>query len=288
MARPDAEEQGESLDPKEMKAAEKARKQEAKKKKDKKDKADTGGQEEGIEEERTHGVLAVIFSSFFILVIWLGIFGLLIHWDVAGLGSTIFYPVLKNVPYVNRILPPREGEEETVDVQYPYATVEEAVVRIKELEQQLTDAKNQETAGSQNISDLQAQVERLKGFEQDQANFEEMKTKFYREVIFSDNAPDINEYKKYYESIDPANAAELYKQVVQQDAYDSKAEEYAKTYSAMKPKQAAAILEQMTDNLPLAVKILQHMNTDARSAILGAMSPDIAAKLTKLMDPKTP
>ncbi len=46
--------------------------------------------------------------------------------------------------------------------------------------------------------------------------FEEEKAKFYKEVVFSDQAPDINEYKKYYESIDPQNAENLYKQVVEQ------------------------------------------------------------------------
>ena len=53
----------------------------------------------------------------------------------------------------------------------------------------------------------------------------------------------------------------------------------------MKPKQAAAIMEQMTDNLELVAKILQNMKTADRSAILGAMDSEIAARITKIMEP---
>ena len=73
--------------------------------------------------------------------------------------------------------------------------------------------------------------------------------KFYEEVIFSEEAPDIEEYKKYYESIDPENAEYLYKQVVAQIETDKIMDEYKKGYTEMKPKQAAAIFEEMTDNL---------------------------------------
>ena len=53
----------------------------------------------------------------------------------------------------------------------------------------------------------------------------------------------------------------------------------------MKPKQAAAIFNSMTDNLQLAAKILENMNAEDRGNILGAMNPDTAAKITKIMEP---
>ena len=77
----------------------------------------------------------------------------------------------------------------------------------------------------------------------------------------------------------------LYKQVVQQQEADAEIEEYAKTYSEMKPKQAAAIMEAMQDNLKLVVKILENMGTDARSDILAAMNAEVAARITKMMEP---
>ena len=64
-------------------------------------------------------------------------------------------------------------------------------------------------------------------------------------------------------------------------------QDYAAAYSAMKPKQAAAIFEQMTNNLDLAARILKVMSADDRGAILGAMNSEVAAKITKIMDPES-
>ena len=64
-------------------------------------------------------------------------------------------------------------------------------------------------------------------------------------------------------------------------------QDYAAAYSAMKPKQAAAIFEQMTNNLDLAARILKVMSAEDRGKILGAMNSEVAAKITKIMDPES-
>ena len=66
-----------------------------------------------------------------------------------------------------------------------------------------------------------------------------------------------------------------------------KVKEYAATYTQMKPKEAAGIFESMTDNLDLVAKILMTMNSQQRGEIMGQMDPEIAAKLTKIMDPES-
>ena len=60
-----------------------------------------------------------------------------------------------------------------------------------------------------------------------------------------------------------------------------------KTYSEMKPKDAAKIFEAMTDNLNLVSRILGSMSSKQRSDILAAMDAEVAAKLTKIMDPES-
>ena len=77
----------------------------------------------------------------------------------------------------------------------------------------------------------------------------------------------------------------MYKQVVQQQEADTEIEDYVNTYASMKPKQAAALMEKMTDNLKLVAKILTNMDTDARAKILDAMDSEVAARLTKIMEP---
>ena len=268
-----------ALDKKARKKAEKARKKEEKKQR--KEEKKQQGEEAAEEEDGGGSKIAVVLATIVFIAIWLAILGLIIKMDIGGFGSTVLQPILKDVPVVNKILP-ESAEGPVVDAQYPYTTLNEAIERIKELEVELSNAQTQTEGNSDYVAQLEAEVARLREFESEQSAFEEEKTKFYKEVVFNENAPDISEYKAYYEGIDPANAEVLYKQVVQQQ---QASEEYAKTYSEMKPNQAAAIMEAMQDNLKLVVKILQNMETDARSKILAAMDAEVAARITKMMEP---
>lgn len=274
------------LDKKAAKKAEKARKKEEKKnrklaKKEAKNQLDGDYQEE----ESTGGKIAVFLVTLIIIAIWVAILGVLIHFDVGGFGSTVMQPILKDVPYINKILPKTEEEENKDSDKYPYKNLDEAIAYIKELEKELADAKDSNSENDAYVADLESQAAQWQEYKANEAKYEEEKAKFYEEVVFSDQAPDINEYKKYYESIDPENAEALYKQVVEQQQEDEQIQDYVKAYSQMKPKQAAAIFDTMTDDLELVAKILSAMNADARGDILGNMNTDTAAKVTKLMEP---
>ena len=276
------EEQEETLDPKAVKKAEKERKKEEKKLKKQQKKQDSLEMDEE-ENETAGGKLVIVFVTILIIAVWLAIFALLIKWDVGGFGSSVLYPLLKDVPYVNKILP--EVNDPNKDDPYAYESIDDAVAQIKKLEKQLAKAKESSGDSDETISELQDEVARLKVYEQEQADFEEIRTKFYEEVVFGDKAPDIVEYKTFYESIDPENAEQLYKQVVSQMQEDEEVADYVKAYSEMKPKAAASIMESMTDDLELVAKILSNMKADKRGDILAAMSPDVAASVTKLTEP---
>ena len=239
------------------------------------------------ENEETEGgnKVVLVLVTLLIIVIWLGIIALLIKADVGGFGSSVLQPILKDVPVINKILPASDEIVSTESESGQYSNVGDAVEQIKELEKQLDAANSQVAEDSQMIDDLNSQVADLSTYKEDQAAFEEEKQKYYEEVVFSDKAPDIKEYKAYYESIDSENAEVLYKQVVQQLQDDQKVTDYANTYASMKPKEAAAIFDSMTDNFDLVAKILGAMDSDSRANILGAMNSDNAAKITKIMNP---
>lgn len=276
-----AEENEEVLDKKAAKRAGKAQKKAEKKRaKAEQDELDMD------EETTTGGKIAVFFVTLIIILIWLAIIVLLIKWDVGGFGSTVLAPILKDVPYVNRILPDSALEQiSTEDSEYAYTSVDEAVEQIKILEIQLAEAQNTTTANAEYIAQLESQAAELAQYKQEEAEFEAEKQKFYEEVVFSDTAPDIEEYKAYYEAIDPANAEIIYRQVVQQTQIDEELEDYVKTYSSMKPKEAAAIFNTMTKDLQLVADILENMDAQSRANILGKMDPDTAAKVTEIMEP---
>ena len=158
---------------------------------------------------------------------------------------------------------------------------------IKELELELERAQTSQTSNAEELAELKAQVERLKTFEDNQVDFQRVVTEFYEEVVYADKGPGIEEYRKYYEEMNPATAEYLYKQVIQQSEESKKISEYVESYSSMKPASAAAIFAQMTDNLDLVSRILGAMDSEQRGSILAAMDPELASRLTKMMDPES-
>ncbi len=246
---------------------------------------------EGSEDDDEGGLLPVILVTLFIILVWMAILALLVKLDIGSFGSSVLTPVLKDVPVVNRILPgyPDSLSGNAVsgnEAQYAgYDNLDDAVHRIKELENELADARAAINEDDKTINELRNEVDRLKTFENNQVEFEKIKDEFYNEVVFGDGAPDIEQYQKYYEQIDPTNAQILYKQVVQQVRSNDELAEYAKPYASMKAKDAAEIFNNMTDRLALVAKILEAMGTDARGDVLGAMDPDVAAQVTKIMEP---
>ena len=279
-----ADEKEEVLDAKAARKAEK--KAEKQRKKEEKKLAKQQELEDDTEESSGGSKVALVFVTLIIIIIWLAILALLVKMDVGGFGSTVLAPVLKDVPYINKILPATdESELDTEDTEYPYQTLDEAVAYIKELELELQTAQEGSSENSAYVAQLESEVAKLQQYEQNEADFENEKAQFYEEVVFNDKAPDISEYQKYYESIDPANADELYKEVVQQEQTSQELTDYVSTYSQMKPKEAAAIFDTMTDNLELVAKILNQMDRQSAANILGKMDSQTAAKVSELMEP---
>ena len=86
---------------------------------------------------RKEGAGSKIITILIVLVIvaiWVAVFGVLIKLNIGNFGSEVLYPVLKDIPVLNRILP---DVEEEYSGSYNYSSVSEAVAKIKELEKLL-------------------------------------------------------------------------------------------------------------------------------------------------------
>lgn len=246
---------------------------------------DNGAVYSGDEDEGSGFSVALIILL--IVIIWLAILALLVKLDIGGFGSSVLYPLFKDVPVINKILPDTVISDENDYSDEEFTTLAEAqreINRLRKENDELRAGNSEDNADE--IEAYREEIKRLQTFEDSQIEFQKLKTEFYEEVVFSENAPGIDEYKKYYEEIDPENAEYLYKQVVAQLEADKELSEYVKAYSDMKPKQAAAIFEMMTDNLDLVAKILGNMDSNTRGKILGVMDSEIASQITKIMDPE--
>ena len=244
-------------------------------------------QESELYDENSGGsMFGAIIITIVLVIVWIAIFCLVVKLDIGGVGTNVFAPILKNVPVVKMILP-KDSITETEDIEsyYGYTSLSDAVDRIKVLETELSNIQTENETNKEQIDALTTEVNRLKTFEANQVEFERIKNQFYQEVVYSEKGPGPEQFARYYESIDPATAEYIYRQVIQEEEVSEEIKEYAKAYASMKPKQAAAIFNNMTDNLQLAAKILENMSAEDRGNILGAMDPTVAAKITKIMEP---
>lgn len=234
------------------------------------------------------GGFTTFLTTLFIVVLWIAVICIVIKMDVGGFGSSVLAPLLKDVPVVNKILPGSSITETTDSETYGgYSSLRDAVDQIKSLEKQVEQLQGAIKEKDSEVDTLKAEVLRLQPFEEKQVDFQRIRTEFYEDVIYAEKGPGAEEYVKYYQSMDPATAEYLYKQVITQLQASKEVQDYASTYAQMKPKAAAAVFENMQGDLNLVADILLEMNAESRAAILNAMDPEVAAKLTKIMNPES-
>ena len=265
-----------------LKKEQKAQKKEAKRRA-----REIARQEEALDEEDSGGI-ATFFATLLIVVLWIAVICVVIKLDVGGFGSSVMTPLLKDVPVVNKILPGKVSDTETEeeDIYGGYTDLKDAVDRIAQLELELERAKTSNSTKDEEITTLKAEVVRLQEFEKKQVEFQRIRTEFYEEVVYADKGPGAEEYRKFYEEMDPSTAEYLYKQVVAQSEESKEIQDFANTYAQMKPKQAAKVFEEMSD-MNIAARILMTINVESRAKILDNMDSEIAAKLTKIMNPES-
>lgn len=225
--------------------------------------------------------VVTVLIALAIIAIWLVIFGLLIKFDVGGIGSNVLSPVLKDVPVVNRILPAPSEEEQASEGNYEYTTLKAANARIKELESMLDSENNTTTANSDYIKELEAQVKKLQKYKSAEDAFEKRVKEFDEKVVYNDNAPELSEYQAYYEKINPENAEKIYRQVLGDLKYSKQTEKLGTYYSNMDAATAAKNLAEMKEDLDLVCDILQSMSEKNAAAILQEMDSTYAAQITK-------
>lgn len=237
-------------------------------------------------EESTGSKIVSVLIVIFIILIWLLIFIFAVKLDVGNFGSKVLAPVLKDVPVISAILPEdKDGNYYTGNQgEYEYDNLEEAIERIKELEMQLDAQSSTSGVDSSYIAELEAEISRLQVFEEQQEEFARQKEEFDEEVVYAEAAPDITEYQKFYEEMDPDNAAEIYRQVVEQIQYDQKVIDEAEKYANMEPASAAEILDVMSSaDLDLVCGILSNMDAEQSGLIMQELDSNVAAKVTKRM-----
>lgn len=243
-------------------------------------------QEEELGLDEGGNGLVTFGATVLIVFLWLAVVCVIVKLDIGGFGSSVLTPILKDVPVLNKILPGVSVTETKDPESYGgYSSLKDAVEHIRELELELEQVRAGSSVKDADIEKLIAENKRLSEFEARQVEFQRIRTEFYEEVVYAENGPGAEAYKKWYEEMNPETAEYLYKQVVVQQQESQEVQEWAQAYAQMKPKEAAAIFDTMTDDLNRVAKILNSMDSDSRGKILAQMKAENAARLTKIMDP---
>ncbi|TCK97892.1 hypothetical protein EDC19_0294 [Natranaerovirga hydrolytica] len=241
-------------------------------------------------ENKSKGALIPVIIGVGLTILLLTGFGLLIKFDIAGFGNVVMRPLLDDVPVLNMILPNEEiTEDSPEDIEgniYNIETLEEAIHLLSEKDSLLENKDEEIRLLYQDIDRLQDEVDRLRNFEETYEAFLREREEFDELVVFGDDAPSVEEYQRFYESIYPQNAENIYERIMEEQYYDERASAYAKTYQDMRAADAARILESMMTDLDLVVLILENINSEQRARILGAMEPRTAARITRRMAPQ--
>ncbi len=243
--------------------------------------------EDELADDDEGGGFGTLIATIMIVMVWLAVIVVIIKLDVGGFGSKVLTPILQDVPVLNRILPGNPVLETNDPESYGgYTSLVDAVDYIKQLELELERAQTSINEKDEEITELKANVIRLQEFEQKQLEFQRIKNEFMEEVVYAENGPGPEEYRKFYEAADPSTAELTYRQLIIQQQEDQQIQDWASAYTQMKPKQAASIFENMTDELDVVARILRSMDVESRGSILGVMDSEIAARLTKILDPE--
>ena len=268
---------------KKLKADKKQQKKEVKKRA-----KEIAAQEAELSEDEESGGFLTFLATIAIILVWLGILCVVIKLDVGGFGSNVLTPLIKDIPVVNKILPnPPSETDQTQDDTEGYGSLTDAVAYIKSLELQLEQARSEINTKNESITELEATVARLQKFEDKQVEFERIQTEFYENVVLGENGSGPETYIEWFKGMNPTTAEYIYKQVMEQQQKNNEIKELASTYTTMDAKDAAAIFEAMTDDLNYVVQLLSAMSASNRGEILAEMTPEIAAKITKIMKPQS-
>lgn len=240
---------------------------------DKNDKRESGGKGVGL-------LIAIL-----IIITWLSVMALLVKCDVGGFGSKVLRPVFKDIPIIREILPDASDEEVAIESDYPYKTLDSALARIKVLDADIGSKTAEIAKLNDKVAELEAEVLRLKIFEDEQINFESKKKEFYDEIVYGETAPDADTYIEWYNTLDAEYAEKIYKEILESKQVDKEILSLAASYESMDSKKAAKILESMKNDLDTVALIMNNIGTEAQGKILAEMEPDYAALVTKKMLP---
>lgn len=238
-------------------------------------------------------LIAFLSVVLIIAVVLGGVFYFVIRNNVNGLGER-YRSNIQGIPILKLALPPVEDPLDPKyltdkEIRQKYDEFRKAnrdlVLQLEEARKQIADlqkAKDENASIKAEGEKVKSEAEAMKlAAEERQKQLDEYK----RQVDLLVANGDKEGFKKFFESVDPEVAKQIYTDVMKQQKLDEDAKKFAQIYESMEADAAAGIMEKLgSGQLDMIAQMLHSMKKQSSSAILAAMDPAFAAKVTQKLE----
>jgi flagellar motility protein MotE (MotC chaperone) len=249
------------------------------------------------EGQKGKGIVFTIITFFSVILIVAVVFGgsffFIIHNNINGLGER-YRNTLQTIPFVKLALPPvadpldpkyltaQEIKDKYVEFRKTNneqkKQLMEYIKKLDELQKFKDEYDAKKAESDKALEDIKVKEAAIDG---KQKQLDDMKKKIDELIASGDKAG----LKQYFESVNPDIAKQVYAEVVKQQQVDENAKKFVQVYEAMDASAAAQIFEGLGNSkIDLVTQTLKNMKKDSAAAILSAMTPDFASKVTEKLD----
>jgi flagellar motility protein MotE (MotC chaperone) len=255
-----------------------------------KGKNSTAGKDDSQKNSILFYVLTIVAALLIVVLIIGGAFFFAIKNNVNGIADSM-RDTIEKIPVLSMALPakPEPNDEknmteEQVRQKYTELKTEKDVLEKKaeELSQQVETINKQISSKDTNSALLQKQKEEAEKAQQKQVTEYANLKKDFDELTAVIAKGDPAEYKKYFEKIDPAIAADLYEKILTDQKMSDDVKKYVSIYENMDASAVSGVMEQMgTGKMSLILEIMKNLKKETSAEILTEMTPEFAAKVSE-------
>lgn len=203
-----------------------------------------------------------------------------VQYNAFGLRDNQLRNIFEAIPIVNNLLPPLEAEDPVFAMD-----MDELLLEIARLETQNSNLSAEIVRLEGLNSTYLAQISSLQEFENAHLEVVELREALDREIAFGD---PVN-FERFFEEVSPANAEEIFREIVGINRYDREFRSLVSTFVNMDESSAAEILEQLLRSEPdVVVNILSSMGSQQRADIIATMTLRSAEQVVRRMVPTAP
>lgn len=233
-------------------------------------------------------LVSLLSALLVIAAVLCGFLFLIVKFNLLGVADTYREPIEK-VPVLRLALPAPEGEEpaemtlEELTVRYNSVVgenerlnteIDTANNRIDELSRAKSEYDAKALINDEKTAQLEQKVIEL---EANKKQLDDMKYDLERAAANGDKEA----FAKYFESVSPEVAQEIYAQIMQQDKTDADKQKFIKLFQTLDTKTSAQIIETLgSSRIDFITETLAALKRDVAADIISNLQPDLAAQVT--------